>query len=156
LDEVHIHRPRQRRGHDLGAGAVVEEHDGIPRVEAEELDVPHARGGSLAPDFPFSFFVGCPFAAGASSTAIGAGGVSPARAMPCFSRTARSICVATSGFAFKKSLAFSRPWPMRSPFQANHAPDFSTTFASDARSSTSPSLLMPSPYMMSNSTSRNG
>jgi hypothetical protein len=52
--------------------------------------------------------------------------------------------------------AFSRPWPMRWLSQENQAPDFSTTPAFTPRSISSPTLLMPSPYMMSNSTCRNG
>ena len=45
---------------------------------------------------------------------------------------------------------------MRSPSTLNQAPDFSTAPHSLPRSTRSPSWLMPSPYRMSNSTSRNG
>src|SRR3989442_12273167 len=75
---------------------------------------------------------------------------------PSFSRTLASICAATSGCSRRKSRAFSRPWPMRSPPKAYQAPVFSTIPCSDAMSISSPSLEMPVPYRMSNSASRNG
>ena len=45
---------------------------------------------------------------------------------------------------------------MRSPSKLYQAPLFSTMFSFEARSRRSPSLEMPSPYMMSNSTSLKG
>ena len=45
---------------------------------------------------------------------------------------------------------------MRWLFQENQEPDFSTTPARTPRSMSSPVFEMPSPYMMSNSTTRNG
>ena len=73
-----------------------------------------------------------------------------------FSRTAVSNLSASSGWSRKYCLAASRPCPRRSSPILNQEPLFCTRSSFTARSSRSPSLLMPSPYMISNSASRNG
>ncbi len=73
-----------------------------------------------------------------------------------FSKSRPSICWRISGCSRRNALVCSRPWPMRSPPKLNQAPLLSTMFSCAARSRTSPSRLMPWPYMMSNSTSLNG
>src|SRR5713101_8668192 len=73
-----------------------------------------------------------------------------------FLRRAFSSLSRMSLFSFKKTRAFSRPCPMRSPPKLNHVPLFSTNPLSTPRSIKSPSREMPSPYTMSNSASRKG
>src|SRR5262245_56063487 len=93
------------------------------------------------------YFLSAPaaFASGSSLTGI-----------PNFIFTSRSIFLRSSAFSLSDTLAFSLPWPNRSPLYENQAPLFSTTRLFTARSSKSPSREIPSPYMMSNSHSRNG
>src|SRR6266403_11157 len=73
-----------------------------------------------------------------------------------FLRSAVSSLSRMSLFSFRKTRAFSRPWPMRSPPKLIHVPLFSSTPFSTPRSIKSPSREIPSPYTMSNSASRNG
>src|SRR4051812_24265448 len=86
---------------------------------------------------------------------------SPATSMalattPAWARTFCSMLAAIAGLSRRNCLAFSRPWPIRWPSALNQAPDFSTMPAFTPRSISSPSFEMPSPYMMSKSTTRNG
>jgi len=78
------------------------------------------------------------------------------KSSPLAARILSSISKATEGFCFRKALAFSRPWPMRSSLKEYQAPDFSTTPALTPISTNSPIFEMPSPYMMSNSTCLKG
>ena len=73
-----------------------------------------------------------------------------------FSLTAFSISSATFGFFSKYNLAFSFPCPIFSPFYAYQAPDFSMMSALAPRSINSPFLLIPLPYIKSNSTTLKG
>ena len=59
-------------------------------------------------------------------------------------------------FCSKYIFAFSLPWPIFSPLYAYQAPDFSTTSALEPKSINSPDLLIPLPYIKSNSTTLNG
>ena len=67
-----------------------------------------------------------------------------------------SISTATLGLSFKKIFEFSLPCPTLSPLYENHAPALSIIPSLTPVSTSSPSLEMPSPYIMSNSTTLNG
>ena len=56
----------------------------------------------------------CPQASASASSLIEPS-VMRAEIRPALARMAASILLATSGFCFRKVLALSRPWPMRSP-----------------------------------------
>ena len=63
---------------------------------------------------------------------------------------------ATSLFPLRNSLDASRPWPSRVSPKVNQAPVLVTTSIATPTSSRPPSLLIPSPYITSNSATRNG
>ena len=67
-----------------------------------------------------------------------------------------SITAAMSGLALRKSFDASRPWPSRVSSNVNQAPVLDTTLIATPTSSRPPSLDTPSPYMTSNSATRNG
>src|SRR6266851_233394 len=100
----------------------------------------------------FSLLAAAAFFCSAGAASV----VSSRTGIPSARFTSHSMRFITSGLSFKVCFEFSRPWPRRSPLYENHAPLFSTTRLFEARSSRSPSREMPSPYMMSNSASRNG
>src|SRR5258707_1262192 len=62
-----------------------------------------------------------------------------------FLRSAVSSLSRMSLFSFRKTRAFSRPWPMRSPPKLIHVPLFSSKPFSTPRSIRSPSREIPSP-----------
>src|SRR5699024_7876674 len=62
----------------------------------------------------------------------------------------------TSLFSFKNCFAFSRPCPSLSSLYEYHAPLFWTISKSEPMSNTSPSLEIPSPYMISTTACLNG
>ena len=71
-------------------------------------------------------------------------------------RILRSISAEMSALPLRKSLDASRPWPRRVSPNVNQAPVFVTTSIATPTSSRPPSREMPSPYMTSNSATRNG
>src|SRR5579871_377516 len=91
-----------------------------------------------------------------SAAAASSPEASPAESRPALERIAASIASATSLLASRYCFAFSRPWPMRWPSYENQEPDFSTMPALEPKSISSTVLEIPWPYMMSNSTCRNG
>ena len=64
--------------------------------------------------------------------------------------------VAEFGVVPEELLGRVLPWPMRSSPMENQEPLFWMMFSFTAKSTSSPYLEMPSPYMMSNSASRKG
>ena len=69
---------------------------------------------------------------------------------------ASSISAATFGFVSRYNFAFSLPCPIFSPLYAYQAPAFSTIPTLAPKSTNSPVLLIPFPYIRSNSTTLKG
>src|SRR5713226_6137716 len=101
-------------------------------------EVIQARRGLLGPRRAPPYRAGLPLAAALAAAAMAAGFSAWADAeaseaellgcgTPSFLRSAVSTFWQMSLFSFKKIRAFSRPWPMRSPPNPSHAPDFSMT-----------------------------
>src|SRR6185436_117874 len=67
-----------------------------------------------------------------------------------------SMIAAMSALVLRKSLEASRPWPRRVSSNVNHAPVLLTMLMATPTSSRPPSLDTPSPYITSNSATRNG
>src|SRR6187431_3487561 len=88
-----------------------------------------------------------------SASAMPSTGIATSEILP---RIFLSISAAISGLVLRKSLEASRPCPRRVSPKLNQAPVFDTTSIATPTSSKPPSFETPSPYITSNSATRNG